>query len=98
MLFLNIESNVRIIYVHIKYIFHFVQLLSVHLNMKKEHRIEIRVSPEEKQGFEKAAEIAGIGVSAWARQKLRAAAIKELQEMGEKIVFLTPIPLNKKNG
>lgn len=66
--------------------------------MKKEERIVIRVSDLEKQGFERAAEIAGIGLSAWARERLRSSAIKELQEAGEKVAFLTPIKLNKDNG
>jgi uncharacterized protein (DUF1778 family) len=61
--------------------------------MKKDEQILIRVSLEEKQGLERAAEIAGIGLSAWARQRLRSAAIKEHQEAGEKIIFLNPIKL-----
>ncbi|MHB8258976.1 MAG: hypothetical protein ACYDCN_03005 [Bacteroidia bacterium] len=63
--------------------------------MKKEHQILIRVSLSEKEGFERAAEISGIGLSAWARQQLRVAAIRELQNAGEKIMFLEPIPLKK---
>ena len=65
--------------------------------MKKEEQILIRVSALEKEGFEKAAEIAGIGLSAWARERLRNVAIKELQDVGEKVVFLNPIKLDK-NG
>jgi hypothetical protein len=61
--------------------------------MKKDNSILIRVSELEKKGFERAAEIAGIGLSAWARQRLRTAAIKEHQDAGEKIIFLTPIKL-----
>lgn len=64
--------------------------------MSKDQSIVIRVSSLEKEGFERAAEIAGIGLSAWARQRLRTAAIKELQNIGEQIVFLHPIRL--KNG
>jgi uncharacterized protein (DUF1778 family) len=63
--------------------------------MKKESRLEIRVSDLEKQGLDRAAEINGISVSAWARQVLRSAAIKELQNAGEKVVFLEPMPLRK---
>ncbi|MBF9252161.1 hypothetical protein I2I11_02535 [Pontibacter sp. 172403-2] len=65
--------------------------------MKKENQILIRVSALEKEGFERAAEIAGIGLSAWARQKLRSAAIQDLQNIGEKIPFLEPIKLDN-NG
>lgn len=59
----------------------------------KDSQVMIKVSEDERDGFKRAAEIAGIGLSAWARQKLRAAAIKDLQEVGEKIPFLQPVPL-----
>ncbi len=61
--------------------------------MKKDSQFLIRVSEVELEAFKKAADIAGIGLSAWARQKLRAATIKDLQEVGEKIPFLQPILL-----
>lgn len=61
--------------------------------MKKDTQILIKLSESEREGFKKAAEIAGIGLSAWARQKLRSAAIKDLQEVGEKIPFLEPIKI-----
>lgn len=66
--------------------------------MKRDAQVQIRVSALEKEGFEKAAEISGIGLSAWARQRLRTAAIRELQEAGEQIVFLNPIKLVDDNG
>jgi hypothetical protein len=66
--------------------------------MKKDTQILIKLSETEKEGFKKAAEIAGIGLSAWARQKLRSAAIKDLQEVGEKIPFLEQIKINESNG
>ena len=65
--------------------------------MKKDTQVLIKLSEAEKEGFKKAAEISGIGFSAWARQRLRAAAIRELQEVGEKVIFLTPIKLDN-NG
>lgn len=58
----------------------------------------IRLSALEKEGFERAAEISGIGLSAWARERLRSAAIKELQDIGEKIIFLKPISLKDTDG
>ncbi len=64
--------------------------------MKKTSNLLIRVTDLEKSGFERAAEISGIGLSSWARQVLRSAAMKELQNAGEKIIFLEPIPLSKK--
>ena len=66
--------------------------------MKKENRVFIRVTELEKEAFERAAEISGVGLSAWARQKLRAAAIKELQNIGEKVVFLNPPDKMKNEG
>lgn len=68
------------------------------MKKKKEERMVVRVSVQEKEGFERAAEIAGIGFSAWARQKLRSAAIKDLEDVGEKIPFLTPINIKNSNG
>jgi len=64
--------------------------------MKKETQILIRTNVLEKEGFERAAEIAGIRLSSWARERLRSAAIKELQNAGEKIIFLEPVSLIKK--
>jgi hypothetical protein len=43
----------------------------------KTNVLQIRLSEEEKANFEKAAEDAGISVSAWVRDRLRTAAIKE---------------------
>lgn len=53
----------------------------------------IRVSAEEKQAFERVAEIAGMGLSSWARQRLRAATTKELGAVGEKAQFSKPIKI-----
>lgn len=66
----------------------------------KTSQLLIRVSDLEKEGFEKAAEISGVGVSTWARQVLRSAAIKQCQEVGEKVAFLDPAKQNeyKKEG
>ena len=63
--------------------------------MKKDEQVLIKLSEAEKSGFKRAAEISGIGFSAWARQVMRTAAIKQLQDAGEKIIFLEPIPLKK---
>jgi len=63
--------------------------------MKKETQILIRVDDTEKLGFEDAADLAGISLSAWARQRLRTAAIQELQQAGQQIAFLKPLLLKK---
>ena len=60
--------------------------------MKKDRvrvgRIGIRVEPEEKEAFELAAQIAGIPVSSWMRERLRRAARRELEEANKAIPFL----------
>lgn len=56
--------------------------------MAKDNQVLIKLSEAEKEAFKRAAEVSGVGFSAWARQRLRAAAVKELQEIGEKAAFL----------
>ena len=63
--------------------------------MKRETQLLIRLTESEKESFERAAEIAGIGITAWVRERLRSAAILDLQNVGEKIAFLKPIKLKK---
>jgi hypothetical protein len=46
------------------------------------------MSAAEKQGFKDAAELAGIPMSAWIRERCRSAAIRELEEAGRNIPFL----------
>ena len=50
--------------------------------------IKLRVTPTEKDGFQQAADIAGIALSAWVRERLRAAARRELVESGKQVPFL----------
>jgi len=50
--------------------------------------MEIRVSPEEKAAFQAAAQLAGIPLSAWVRERLRRAAVRELEDAGQEIAFL----------
>ncbi len=50
--------------------------------------LEIRVDPSEKQAFKDAADIAGIPMSAWVRERLRRAAIRDLEEVARPIAFL----------
>ena len=49
----------------------------------------LRVAASEKAAFERAAEIAGVPVSAWVRERLRAAALRELDNVGEVAPFLS---------
>jgi hypothetical protein len=57
----------------------------------KTHTLQIRLQSREKEAFEKAAELSGIALSAWVRERLRLAAIRELQEAGKQIAFLQEI-------
>ena len=66
--------------------------------MEKISVVQVRITASEKEGFKRSAEIAGIGLSAWIRQRLRSAAIRDLQEVGEKAPFLEKISLNKTNN
>lgn len=50
---------------------------------------------QEKQGFIEAAELAGIPLSSWVRERLRLAAIRELENAGRKIPFVKPIHLER---
>jgi hypothetical protein len=54
----------------------------------KTESILIRVSPEEKEAFQRVSEISGVALSAWIRERLRRYAARELQEAHEEIPFL----------
>ena len=51
-------------------------------------RLGLRLELEEKRAFEQAAELAGVPVSAWIRERLRRAARRELEEANQAIPFL----------
>jgi uncharacterized protein (DUF1778 family) len=53
----------------------------------KTESMEIRVQPEEKTAFREAAELAGIPLSAWVRERLRRAARIELIEAHRSVPF-----------
>jgi hypothetical protein len=50
--------------------------------------IQVRMSADEKLSFERAAEVGGVSLSAWVRNRLRAAALNELQGAGLKVPFV----------
>ena len=56
--------------------------------MQKTEFMRLRLSPEEKQGFQMAADLSGISMSAWMRERLRKAATSELESAGRSIPFL----------
>jgi hypothetical protein len=61
----------------------------------KTQGIEIRVQPEEKAGFKEAAELAGVSLSAWMRERLRLAAIRELENAGRPVPFIRSLRIGE---
>jgi hypothetical protein len=53
----------------------------------KTELLQLRVQPSEKEGFQQAADLAGVALSAWVRERLRAAARRELMDAGEQAPF-----------
>jgi hypothetical protein len=50
--------------------------------------MRLRIEATEKEGFEKAAGLSGLSLSAWARERLRKAAVKELEDASLPIPFI----------
>ena len=65
--------------------------------MMRTELLQLRLQPEEKQAFQEAAALAGISLSAWVRERLRAAAIRELEGSGRPVPFVSSIPLRTVN-
>jgi hypothetical protein len=55
--------------------------------MPKTEMLRLRLASEEKAAFERAAELCGLPVSAWVRERLRGAARRELTDSGEQVPF-----------
>ncbi len=64
---------------------------------KRDEYLEIRVEAAEKQAFKDAAELAGIPLSAWVRERLRRAAIRDRESAGRRVAFVKPICLKESN-
>ena len=65
--------------------------------MDKTTTAQIRLTEDEKDGFLQCAELAGISLSSWIRERLRLAAIRELEAAGRKVPFVKPVPLRRRN-
>ena len=65
------------------------------MDREKSETIQVRLTSEEKSGFLEAAEIAGIPLSSWVRERLRYAAIRELEGVGRHVPFVRPVPLTE---
>ena len=57
---------------------------------RKDVPLNLRVSAEEKEAFAQAADIAGLGVSAWVRERLRRVARSELESANLPVAFIQP--------
>ena len=57
--------------------------------------LEVRLEVAEKNAFKEAADLAGLALSAWVRERLRRAARKELEEADLSVPFL---PASGKKG
>jgi hypothetical protein len=55
--------------------------------------LQVRLTADEKRGFSAAADLAGIPLSSWVRERLRLAAIRDLESAGQKIPFVKPLRL-----
>jgi hypothetical protein len=49
---------------------------------------KLRLTDKEKQAFSLCANLSGIPIAAWVRERLRKAAIHDLEEAGQKVPFL----------
>lgn len=68
--------------------FYTLYILYYYIRVMKDKQVLIKLSDDEKNAFKKAAELSGLGFSAWARLRMRDAAKKELLDNGEKVDFL----------
>lgn len=48
----------------------------------------VRLEPNEKEAFKGAADLAGISLSSWVRERLRQIAVRELQAASQPIPFI----------
>lgn len=60
--------------------------------------MRLRVMPDEKAAFEEAANLAGLSMSAWVRERLRGACIRELEGAGLKVPFVRQLPMSTTDG
>jgi hypothetical protein len=51
-------------------------------------RLDMRLEESEKEGFRAAAELSGLDLSAWIRERLRQVARRELEQAGQEVPFL----------
>ena len=57
-------------------------------------KLLVRLKPDEKEAFKDAADLAGVPLSIWVRERLRQVAIRELQSAAQPIAFLRHLTHN----
>jgi predicted HicB family RNase H-like nuclease len=55
---------------------------------RREELLQVRVAGTEKEAFEEAANLSGLALSAWVRERLRQVAARELQAAQRTVAFL----------
>lgn len=63
--------------------------------IKHSESLALRMEPAEKQAFKDAADVAGVPLAVWMRERLRRAAVRELEEAARPIAFLPPIDASR---
>jgi hypothetical protein len=64
----------------------------------KDEYLEVRLEKAEKQAFRDAADLAGLGLSAWVRERLRSIARHELEGAGIPVAFLVQMGAAVRSG
>ena len=66
--------------------------------MAKQQVLQIRLTDKEKAAFQAAADLAGIPLSSWVRERLRLAAIRDLESAGLRVPFVEAVVLESPDG
>lgn len=69
----------------------FAHRYALQLSMAKTQVVQVRLTEQEKEALKQVAQLAGIPLSSWVRERLRKACIKELEEAGRPIPFLKSV-------
>jgi len=59
--------------------------------MEMTETYKFRLSRDERDAFTQAADLAGIPLSSWVRERLRLAAIRDLEAAGRSVPFIRPL-------
>jgi hypothetical protein len=72
--------------------------LHYNYGMAKAQTLQIRLTDAEKDGFQAAANLSGIALSSWVRERLRLAAIRDLESAGQKVPFIPSSRMESSDG